>query len=780
MIQIDKAAVVGAGVMGGGIAAHLANAGIPVLLLDVVPEGAKNRSVIAERAIEKLLKSEPPALMHRRAANSIIPANVVDHLDRLAEVDWIIEAVVEDLETKRALYKRIERFRKEDTLISSNTSTLSYAKLVDGLPERFRRDFLIAHFFNPPRYVRLLELVASPDTRPGAIAALREFADHRLGKTVLLCRDTPGFVANRIGAFWIQCAIAEAIDSALTVEEADSVMSRSLGIPKTGIFGLLDLIGLDLILQVDMNLAASLPPHDAYQRIRRDFPLLRRMVEEGYTGRKGEGGFYRLKSNGDSTGLTTLEALDLESGTYRSIIKPTPTSLTARDAVSLRALVEHPDKDGRYAWAVLSQTLAYVAGLIPEIADSVDVIDRAIELGYNWKFGPFKLIDQLGADYLAQRLRDEGRDVPALLERATVAGGFYQVRSGRLQCLGAAGTHVDVPREEGILLLSDVKLRTKPLAQNGSASLWDIGDGIVCLEVHTKMNTIDPDVLALIRKALDIAQQSYKSLVIYNESEHFSAGANLGLLLFAANIAAWRTIEELLVGGQETLKAIKYSPFPVVAASAGLALGGGCELLLHCNAVQAHAESYIGLVETSVGLVPAWGGCKELLSRFSADPRRPRGPMPPVALAYETIGLAKVAKSAFEARDFGFLRPMDEITFNRDRLLADAKAKALELAASYRRTEPAQLTLPGPTGKAALYMALGDMRAKRRLGAHDEKVADALAEVLSGGPDADLTLPVSEDDVLALERQALMSLLKTEATLARMEHTLSTGKPLRN
>ena len=777
MGEIKKAGVIGAGVMGSAIAAHLANAGVPVVLMDIVPKGAKNRNAIAEGALEKLLRSEPPAFMHKKGADLITSANIEDHLDLLSGVDWIIEAIVEERKTKSDLYRRIEKVRKEGSVISSNTSTLPLAKLVEGLPARFARDFLITHFFNPPRYMRLLELVAGPRTRPETVQAIRDFADRRLGKTVVLCHDTPGFIANRIGAFWLECAVAEAVDRELTIEEADAIIGSSFGVPKTGVFGLLDLIGLDVMMKVDASLADILPANEPYQAIRRDLPLLRRMIEQGHTGRKGKGGFYRLKSDGEGR---VRESIDLTSGDYRPTTKPALDSLEAGAAAALGALIEHSDKGGSYAWAVLSQTLAYAAALVPEIADDISAVDRAMRLGYNWTHGPFELIDRLGAGYLAKRLKKDSKELPALLEKAANAGGFYRVHDGRLQHFTVGGGYLDAPREEGILLLSDIKLAQAPLFENSSASLWDVGDGAVCLEVHTKMNTIDPGVFAVIRKALEIVQSGYKALLIYNEGQHFSAGVNLGLALFSANVAAWSMIEELLTQGQEIYQALKCSTFPVVGASSGLALGGGCELLLHCDAVQAHAESTIGLVETAVGVVPAWGGCKELLARLSVDPRGPRGPMPPVTAAFETIGLAKVAKSALEAKGLGFLRPSDGITFNRDRLLADAKVKALELANGYRPPETVKLTLPGPAGKAALGLMLRDLRAKGEATAHDEAVADALAEVLTGGPEADSTEPVSEDDVLRLERAAFMRLVKSEATLARIEHMLETGKPLRN
>jgi 3-hydroxyacyl-CoA dehydrogenase len=776
MAEIKNAAVIGAGVMGSGIAAHLANAGVPVVLMDIVPAEAKNRNVIAEGALEKLLRSDPPAFMHKRAVKLVTPANVVDHLDLLDSVDWIIEAVVEDLKTKRALYQRIEEARKEGSIVSSNTSTLPLARLVEGLPERFAHDFLISHFFNPPRYMRLLELVAGPETLPDAVTTIRDFADRRLGKSVVLSHDTPGFISNRIGAFWLQCAIAEAIDRGLTIEEADATISQSFGVPKTGVFGLLDLIGLDVMLKVDASLAESLPADDPYQKIRRELPLLRQMVEKGHTGRKGKGGFYRLKAN---DGERVKEAIDLTSGNYHPAARTGPDALVIGKAAGPHGLVEHLDKEGRYAWAVLSQTLAYTSAVASEIADDIHAVDRAMRLGYNWTHGPFELIDRLGAGYFANRLKQNREEVPVLLQKAAAASGFYRVQDGHLQQITANG-YVDIPQEDGVLLLSDIKLTRKPLTRNGSASLWDIGDGVVCLEVHTKMNTIDLNVFAMIRKAIETVKSGYRSLVIYNEGQHFSAGVNLGLALFAANVAAWPMMEDLVTQGQETYKVLKYSPFPVVGACSGLAIGGGCEFLLHCDAVQAHTESYIGLVETGVGIVPAWGGCKEMLARLGDDPRLPRGPVPHVAAAFETIGLARASKSAFEARELGFLRPTDGITFNRDRLLAEAKAKALELAESYRPPEPVVLTLPGRSGKAALDLVLREYHVKGMLTAHDELVAGALVEVLTGGPGADQSEPISEDNVLALERAAFMRLVKTKETLARIEHTLETGRPLRN
>lgn len=783
MGNIKSAGVIGAGVMGAAIAAHLANAGIPVVLMDIVPpevKGAKDtkkRSAIAEEAIHRLMKSEPPAFMERKAAKLVTPANIEDHLELLGSVDWIIEAVVEDLEAKRTLYRRLEKVRKENSIVSSNTSTLPLSRLLQGLPERFRRHFLITHFFNPPRYMRLLELVTCPETTPETIATVQEFTDYHLGKVAVFCQDRPGFIANRVGAFWLQCAVVEAVDRGLSVEEADAIISRSFCVPKTGVFGLLDLVGLDLMMKIDASLTGNLSKGDAYQRVRRDFPLLRRMIGQGYTGRKGKGGFYRLKT----TGVGPIrEAIDLLSGEYRPIATVMLDSLEVGKAAGPHALIEHLDKGGQYAWAVLSETLSYAASMVPEVAEDIHFVDRAMQLGYNWRYGPFELIDQLGARYLVERLRKEGRKAPDLLHKAAQAGSFHRVHEGRRQSLAVHGGYVDVLQKEGVLLLSDIKVATSPMAKNPSASLWDVGDGVICLEVHSKMNTVDLEVFAMIRNALEITTKGHKALVIYNEGQHFSAGANLGMALFAANVAAWSIIEDLVCQGQELYKALKYSPFPVVGACSGLAIGGGCEMLLHCDSVQAHAESYIGLVETGIGMVPAWGGCKEMLVRFSNDPRRKEGPIPSVARAFEAIGFARVARSAVEAKEMGFLRACDDITFNRDRLLADAKAKALELTADYRSPEPPMVTLPGPSGKAALALMIQNLRSRGELTSHDAEVADALAEVLTGGPSADPTEPVSEDHILALERAAFMGLVKSEATLARIEHTLETGKPLRN
>src|SRR5215472_8415515 len=773
MTPIRKVAVLGSGVMGGGIAAHVANAGLPVVLLDIVPKGAVNRNQVAEGAIQRLLKANPAAFMHPRNVRLVTPGNLEDHLPLIAECDWIVEVVLEDLAVKRATYEKVERHRKEGSIVSSNTSTIPLRDLVEGMPERFQRDFCITHFFNPPRYMRLLEIVRGPKTRPDAIEALDAFCDVRLGKGVVHAKDRPGFIANRIGGMWMQAAVGAALDLGLTVEEADAIMGRPFGFPKTGVFALLDLVGIDLMPHVVASMRRTLPADDLYIRNLRDPDLVKRMIADGNTGRKGKGGFFRIVKGTD--GSRSQEAIDLKTGQYRATEKPQLESIRAGKR-NLGALLAHGDRGGEFARRVAALTLAYSAALVPEISDDIVGVDEAMRLGYAWKWGPFELIDRIGDDAVVAGLEKAKIPVPPLLQAAK-GRTFYRVTDGVLEYLGTDGAYRKVERRPGVLLLADIKRKSKPVARNGSASLWDIGDGVLCLEFHTKMNALDGDVMDLVQKSLDTVKRTAKALVVYNEGSNFSVGANIGLGLFAANLALWPLIEELETKGQKVYKAVKYAPFPVVAAPAGMALGGGCEIVLHAAAVQAHAESYIGLVETGVGLVPGWGGCKELLYRHAA--MRPHGPMPPVAAAFETIGLAKVSKSAAEAQDLALLRLSDGITMNRDRLLADAKAKALALTKDYQAPKPKPISLPGPTGAAALALALDDLHHQGKATDYDMVVSAKLARVLTGG-DADMLDETTEDKLLALEREAFLSLIRDPRTLARIEHMLDTGKPLRN
>ena len=687
----------------------------------------------------------------------------------LADCDWICEAIIERPDAKRELYTKLEGVRKPGSVVSSNTSTIPLASLTEGMGAGFAADFMITHFFNPPRYMRLLEVVQGPQTRADAVAEVSGFGDRRMGKTVVRCKDTPGFIANRIGGMWMQSAINNAFEFGLTVEEADAVNGRPMGIPKTGVFGLMDLVGIDLGPHVAASMKATLSGNDPYIAGLREHAVITRMISEGRTGRKGKGGFY-MRVKGEKL------AMELGTGQYRPSVKPTLESLSLR---SLRELAEHPDRAGRYARQVLLDTLSYAAELVPEIADTVADVDAGMRLGYAWKYGPFELIDRVGATWFAQALRAAGRDVPKLVEQLGDRS-FYRVDNGVLEFFGTDGEYHAVPRAEGVVLLGDIKRRSTPLAKNGSASLWDIGDGVACLEFHSKMNALDPEILALIGKAVAMGKKgAFKALVIHNEGEQFSVGANIGLALFAANIAAWGEIEGMIEGGQKAMRALREAPFPVVGAPSGMALGGGCEVLLHCDAVEAHAETYVGLVEVGVGLIPGWGGCTTMLRRWAEAPKMPKGPMPPVAKAFEMISTAQVAKSAAEAKEMLILRPTDGVVMNRDRLLAAAKARALAMLEGYAPQQPGKLRLPGATGRAALSMAVQAQVAMGRATPHDVVVCEHLANTLTGG-ETDFLVETTEDQVLKLERQGFMALLKTKGTLARVEHMLETGRPLRN
>ncbi|WP_375383167.1 3-hydroxyacyl-CoA dehydrogenase/enoyl-CoA hydratase family protein [uncultured Sphingomonas sp.] len=768
--SIRKVCVIGAGAMGAGIAAQVANAGVPVLLLDVAATGA-DRDAVARGAVAKMLKMDPAPFMSTRAAKLVETGNIDDHLDRVAECDWIVEAIVERLDIKQALYARLEQVKRPRTAVSSNTSTIPLGRLIEGRGDQFRRDFLITHFFNPPRYMRLIEIVRGPETDEAVVGRVQDFVDRQMGKRVVRAKDTPGFIANRIGTYWLAVAINAAADLGLTVERADQIGGKPMGVPKTGVFGLIDLVGVDLIPLLSRSLSATLPAGDPYFDTIRPTPLIDRMIAEGFTGRKGKGGFYAFDK-----ATRTKTAIDLATGEYRASAKPAPLPGAAeRD---LAALVSAPGEVGTFAWEVLGKVLSYAASLVGDAADDVIATDDAMRLGYNWRYGPFELIDRLGPGKLAARLAAEGRDVPPIL---ITAGDrpFYWVEGGRRQYLTAAGEYQDIARPKGVLLLEDVKLGSQPLLRNASAALWDVGDGVACFEFTAKMNALDEEVAKLIGQAIPLVRDRFKALVIYNEGANFSAGANLGLAMFAVNIAAWSEVEKLIAAGQAAYKALKYAPFPVVSAPAGMALGGGCEILLHSDAVQAHAESYIGLVECGAGLVPGWGGNGEMIDRLAKSPVMPKGPVPAVAKAFELISTAQVSKSAAQAKELAFLRPGDGITMNRDRLLADAKATALALVDGYRAPEKPVFRLPGESGRVGIAGAVADFHKKGVATAYDVVVAGRLADVLTGG-DADLVDTVTEDELLKLERKAFMASVRDPRTQARVEHMLATGKPLRN
>lgn len=772
-MSIEKVAVIGAGVMGASIAAHISNAGIPVYLLDIVPKDAGDRSVIAKTAMEKLLKADPAPFMHKNNVRLITPGNIEDHLSWLADADWVIEAVIEHPGIKKSLYQKLDCVCRPDCLISSNTSTLPLALLVKDMPESFRQRFMITHFFNPPRYMRLLELVSAQETRSELVEAVQRFADTKLGKNCVNCKDTPGFIGNRIGIYWLLCGLHEAIDLGLTVEQADAILSAPFGIPKTGVFGLLDLVGLDLIPHILAGMSEALPKEDAFHQVSQLPELVQNLIDEGYTGRKGKGGFYRLNK---TEGKRVKESVNLATAEFNTSEKPDMASLKEAQKSGFQTLLSCPDLSTFYAWRVMSKTLSYAASLVPEIADDIVDVDAAMRDGYNWTYGPFELLDRIGVAWFVDKLHQEKQTIPPLLAGRTP---LYSVSSGRLCSSDLSGGYRPVVRAEGLTLLTDIKLQGPPLLQNASASLWDAGDGVACLEFHSKMNTLDMEIMQLIRQSIDKTGSGFKVLVIHNEGENFSAGANLGLLMHAIHHQDWAAVEHLIREGQQTYKALKYAPFPVVAAPTGLALGGGCEILLHCDAVQAHAELYMGLVEVGVGLIPGWGGCKEYLRRWLMQPKRPGGPIPPIVKAFQTISMATVSKSAVEAKELLFLSPADGITMNKYRLLADAKTKALALAENYTPPQPCVYPLPGKTAAILLGMGVKAFRLLGKATAYDAVIADKLAWILSGG-DADITVPLSEDDILALECAAFVELVKQPGTLARLDHMLKTGKPLRN
>ena len=800
-MTINKVAVIGAGVMGSGIAAQVANAGVPVVLLDIVPKDAEDRSVIAKGAVEKMLKTDPAPLMSQKNARLITCGNLEDDLELLGECDLIIEVVLEKLEIKHATYEKIIAHKKPEAIVSSNTSTIPLSKLAGPFDDDFKSKFMITHFFNPPRYMRLLELIVSDKTDKAAIETVRNFCDVRLGKGVVPCKDTPGFIVNRLLVFWMQAAVNASIEDSVSIEVADAVMGKPIGVPKTAVFGLIDLVGVDLMPYLASSMLSSLPEGDEYRKIYKDYPFVGQMIEAGYNGRKGKGGFYRLNPDapkGEKEKQTLrLNAAQFNESDYAKAGKPRLDSVSAGKK-GLKAVVTTDDEGGRYAWKVLSQTLSYAASLVPDIAENIADVDEAMRLGTNWKKGPFEMIDALGPKWFAGQLKEKGMHVPPLLD-AVGDGTFYKVENGKLHVFGTDGKYHPVQRPDGVLLLRDIKLSAEPVIKTASASVWDIGDGVLCVEFTGKMNALDDQVFEAYHKSIKLigdGSGDYKAMVIYNEGSHFSAGANLGLAIFAMNIAMWPAIEDLVSGGQKVYKALKYAPFPVVSAPSGMALGGGCEILLHSDHVQAHAETYTGLVEVGVGLIPGWGGCKEMILRYMEEERQnydkatggntvwfsPKTtPMGAVRKAFETIALAKVAKSAQEAKEIRYLKESDGITMNRDRLLHDAKEKALELAKNYTAPTPVEdIRLPGPTGKYALDMAVADLRKSGKATPYDVVVSAAVAKVLSGGEKADWTNPLNEDDLYRLEREEFMKLVHNDGTMARVEHMLEKGKPLRN
>jgi len=772
--EINKAAVIGAGTMGLGIAGQLANAGVDVLLLDV-PAVGENRNAIAASALERLLDDRQPGLLHRENLKKITIGNIEDDLHRLEDADWIAEAVVERLDIKKNLYQQIDAVRKSGSIVSSNTSTIPIALLVENMPDEFRAEFAITHFFNPVRVMRLLEIVRGEHTRQEVIACLEQFNESRMGKGIVVCNDTPGFLGNRVGVFAIQTALHAAFRIGLKPEEADAIFGRPMGIPKTGVFGLYDLIGIDLMSDVAKCLVSILPENDSFHEVSAEIPLMKRMIEEGQLGNKGtKGGFYRLKDPADGTSKQTL---DFDSFSYRNFDRSKPqVAIDAEQSGDFTLLLEQADKYGQYAWEILSNTLVYAATLVPDINQSLVAVDDAMKLGYNWLQGPFEMIDAIGTDRFVARLERENRDVPVFLKSA-VGMSFYRAQNGTLQYLRADGSYQDLNRAPGVIRFSEERRKLTPLMENSKASYFSLPQDLGLVEFHSKANTLDADSMHLLADAVQHASENLKGLIIHNDAQHFSCGVNLESVLDFIVRKDWNGLDRFLDHFQQTVLSMKHAPIPVVAAPSGLSLGGGFEVVLHADKVIYHANSVTGLVEPLVGLVPGGGGIKETLYRWyerKCDMTK---------AAWETfmnIGYGKTARSPLEAEPLAMFRDgTDDYVMNRDRLLHTAVDAALDLSADYSVQPHEPLPMPGREVWQDMVDWLQKAHDKGHLTSHDVTTGTQIATIVTGG-DVDSGTLLDENKMCALERKAFLTLAKTKETRARIEFMLQYGRPLRN
>jgi len=769
--MFNNITVIGSGLMGSAIAAHLANAGCKVNLLDITDKKHENKNHLADLALKKLTKIKPSPLTLKSNLKLIKTGNLDENLDVINESEWVIEVIIENLEIKKDLYKKIDEIMQDDLIVSSNTSTIPIKLLSEGLSKKFKKNFLITHFFNPPRYLKLLEIVKSEDTENEIVKEINDFCDINLGKTVIETKDTPGFIGNRIGIFWIERAAVEAIKSDLTVEEADSIIMNAFKVPKTGVFGLIDVVGLDLIPPVVKSLLLNIPKSDYYHSVHETPEIFQFMLENKMIGRKGDGGFYKLINIKNKK---IKHSFDLRTREYRISSKPKIINK------NLKKFLDKDDKFSKYAWNVLSEVLYYVLTIAEEISLDINSIDEAMKNGFGWQLGPFEIIDKIGVSFLIEKLNDSKKTIPSILNDIG-ENKFYQLETNQIKYFDfVSKKYVTLNRLEGVLLLSDIKKSNKPLKKISTASLWDIGDQITVFEIHSKSNTLDMVTMDFLNQCIDIVSSSFKAMIIYNEGDFFSAGANLGEALFLGNIGLDKEVEKnILLKGQEVYSKLKYSKFPVIAATFNLALGGGCEIILHSNYVQAHIESYIGLTEAALGILPAWGGCKELLSRFSTNKKIPKGPMPAIIKTFELIGMSKVSTSAQEAKKIGYLKETDGITMNRNRLLFDAKMKAIKMSKNYKIPDKNIYCLPGRTALSAIKLSLQNMESIGAISQYDKFIGEKIAYVLSGG-DTDITNELFEENILKLEKDAIYNLIKENLTIERLEHILETGKYLRN
>ena len=791
---IRRIAVLGAGTMGSRIAAHVANAGLRVLLLDMAQPGDPNR--LTRQAIEGLKKTKPAALASADFLNRIETGNFDDDLPRLKDCDWIIEAVAENLDIKRSLLARVVPHLRADAILTTNTSGLPVSAIAEGLPADLRRRWLGTHFFNPPRYMQLLEIIAAPETDPAAIAAVAQFAEVHLGKSVVPANDHPNFIANRIGAFSMLNTIRVMEKLGLTIEQVDALTGKPMGWPKTGTFRLGDMVGLDVLGSVVRNFAAN--THDERSDVQLP-AFLEQMLERKWFGDKTGQGFYKKQKGAQSEERLVLDPATLE---YRAAQKPRIPALDMAKPIEnlperIRALLGgNPDKDkaAAFYWKILPELWLYAANRVGEISASIADIDRAMRTGFNWELGPFQMWDAAGVQESLPRLRNSGQELPPALVKLLDAGYNSWYRNEGAEYFDPSrGTYLPVEGASAVMTLTRAKRSHGMVAENPGASLIDVGDGIACIEFHTKMNALGGDIVNFMRQSLGPDSQAvrdFRGFVVTNDAANFSAGANLVQLLLAAQDEEWDEIQMYIRAFQEMTQAIKFCPRPVVVAPFGLTLGGGAEVTMHAAKRRPHLELYMGLVETGVGLIPAGGGCKEMTLRAvslagSAAPSPSRSDSVELhhtmRTIFEDMATAKVSTSAYEAQDLNLLRPTDVITMNRERLLHDAKADALALAESgYQAPLPVtDIPAPGESVLAALKMGVYLMREGEYASDHDATVATHLATVLCGGNVTPGT-PVSEQHLLDLELEHFLSLCGERKTQERIAHTLKTGKPLRN
>ena len=799
---IKKAAVLGAGVMGSGIAAHLANAGIPSYLLDIVPKGVTDkekqkgltleskevRNRFAANGLQNVLKAKPAAFYSKKDSEIITIGNFEDNMGWLRDCDLIIEVVVEDLKIKQELFKNVAKFRTPGTIVSSNTSGISVSSMVEGLDNEFKQHFLVTHFFNPPRYMKLLEIIPHPKTKKDVLDIINRFCSYVLGKGVIYAKDTPNFVANRIGVEGIMYVMRLMVQEGLRIDEVDAITGPVLGRPRSASFRTSDLVGIDTLAHVSKTVHDNVP-NDEKREVFRIPEFVQSMIDKKWLGDKTRGGFYKKETG--PNGQSVRKVLDYKTMEYVDFVKPDYSSLKAIKGIEdvgerIKKFVYADDRAAKFGWKVLVNGLIYCANRIPEIAGTVLEIDDAMKWGFNFNLGPFEVWDAIGVKESIKQMQEEGMNMPAsvleMLEKGVET--FYMKKGDKKYYYDfSKKDYIAIQKNTDIILLPELKEKKKVITKNDGATLVDIGEGVACLEFHTKMNSIDQDIIDMMDKSIDIVGKDFEGLVIANHADNFSVGANIFLVLAAAQNKAFDQLEQTMKGFQDANMRLRYSPKPVVVAPAGMALGGGCEVVMHADRAQACAESYIGLVEVGVGLIPAGGGCKELVKRMveGIPGDSPDDLFPFVRKAFELIGLAKVATSAKEAMEFGLLKPTDAMTLNRDFLINDAKKVVLSMVkAGYRESRPKNdIPVAGESAAAAFKVYVQSLKNAGYATEYDTVVTSKLAYVLTGGEVRSGTL-VSEQYLLDLEREVFLNLLGDERTLARIQHMLMYNKPLRN